>query len=697
MFTGRGITDSVYYHLLNTVKGSSVDDIFWKIVVSLFFLIIPIILLIISFILKNKLKKRTKIIELLFSLTFIISMCYSNPTTNLYNSLEKLMYNNGSFASQFYVESSKKIDNSNYNYIFIYAESMERTFRNLDGVNYIPRLSSLADSYFDFTNIKQFDGGGWTMAGLVNTQCGIPLSLPQGNSASNLSSFLEGARCIADNFKELGYETTFIRGSEKEFAGGDKFLYQHGWDNIHDKTYFLNNKITDERNVSGWGIQDDVLLNHSYDEFIRLSKKNKNFILSFLTVNTHSPTGKVLGSCLSHIPGEIRNNMLRAIYCSDFLIGDFVDKVIKSPYFNKTIVVIVSDHLMMPNEADEFLDKIGDDRRNNFIVIKKGDRHQKNNKLGTLMDVWPTVLDISNNKNNNKIGFGTSLLDEKDSALISYYLKNRNIMPFISFSSSLWNGPSLNSPMSSDGNLIKISNKTYKLPFYASIRNNKLKDVYFDSFATDAYELLNSNNEVVFATQCYVVNGSSDGTCLYIISSGKIIKRTIGINGVNSEKTINIISPLYKNSLIGFSSGDFSKNSGTSINDYDRTISRGITFFGYNSKNINNYESINFDTCSKDFIDKDLVTDFLNSHENIIFSSNDSLVCGNANILKQLRDITNSDRIMDVTFRQQIGGMISKDASNNKVLLGYPIRQLDFFVDIKTNKLYELCTVLNDC
>ncbi|MCD1126040.1 phosphoglycerol transferase I [Jinshanibacter sp. LJY008] len=695
MFTGRGITDAIYYHLLNTIKGSSIDDIFWKIIASILFLFLIITIFTISIIVKNRLVKKRKSVDLLFLIILILTLIYSKPLTNLYNSISNLFYKDDNYASKFYHTSS--VENNKYNYVFIYAESLERTFRNINGFNYTPNISKLAESYIDFTNIIQSDGGGWTMAGLVNTQCGIPLSLPQGNSANNMSSFLDGAKCIAQYFNENGYKNIFIRGSEKEFAGGDKFLSQHGWDEIHDKSYFLENNLADNSNISGWGIEDDILLAHSYNQFEKLSQKNEKFLLSLLTVNTHPPSGKVLEPCLEYIPKKMNNNILSSVYCSDILIGEFVNKIIKSPYFENTIIVIVSDHLMMPNDADEQLNSHEKDRRNNFIIIKKGMNNIKINKVGTLMDTWPTILGLSNNKN-NEMGFGSNLFIKENSALISYYLKNDNINPFIAFSSSLWNSPSLFDSISSDGNTVKIANKIYNLPLYASVSDdNKLKDIYFDSFAIDALNLARNNKKIVFITQCHVVDGKSDGTCLYIITGNSVIKKIINENEVTSVHQSDFISPIYTSNLVGFSSGVYSKNTGTSINKTDKQIKRGITFFGYNTSYLNDYASINIDTCTGEKVNIDVIHKFLSEYKNIIFASNDSFVCDETTGLNEIASIIGTNKLEHIIFRQQLGGVLDKESTQNTLIIGDPMKQLDFFVNLENNKLYSLCSILNDC
>lgn len=695
MFTGNGVTDAVYYQLVNSAKGSSINDIIWKVVAACLFLAIFLALLATSYFLRKKPYKSRRFITPLYFGLFALTLFYSVPATNVYSSLSNLKHGDNAYASQFYIKPAKS--KGNYNYVIIYAESLERTFRDLDGVNYLPRLSKIADSYDDFTNLIQTEGAGWTMAGLVNTQCGIPLSLPQGNSADNVSSFLEGAKCIGQKFKEEGYQNLFMRGSDKAFAGADKFLSQHGWDTLQDKEYFLKNKIVDPTNVQGWGVEDDALLSHAWDEFNRLSKSNGKFVLSLLTVNTHAPSGMVLKSCEPEIPDSVQNDMLRAVSCSDYLLSNFIEKIINSDYFDNTIIVLTSDHLMMANDASSLLNKHQNERRNNFIVIKKDRPAGKSDKLGTLMDVWPTVFDIANQKSVG-VGFGSSLLKSANSGLIDWYLKNKNIIPFVDYSSTLWNNPGLNDKMVSDGNTIKIAGKQYNLPLYAPVgSDNKFMDVYFDSFALDAEDLIKKSKKIFYATQCYVVNGKSEGTCLYIISKDKVIKQIINKKGVTSEKVSRFTSPLYSDELSGFSSGGLFKTTGTTLNPIDRAMLRGITFYGYQPGDVQHYQSINFDTCAGKPIDIDELYAFLKKHEYIIFASNDSPICADINVLDSVKNLFNSNQITKLAFRQQIGGVINGKNANAETLVGYPLRQLDFFVNLKNNQLFPLCSVLNDC
>ena len=79
------------------------------------------------------------------------------------------------------------------NIVWIYGESLERTY--LDETAFpglMPNLNRLAAQSLDVRGLTQAEGGGWTIAGLVSSMCGVPLTTAQGdeNSMGRMGSFL---------------------------------------------------------------------------------------------------------------------------------------------------------------------------------------------------------------------------------------------------------------------------------------------------------------------------------------------------------------------------------------------------------------------------------------------------------------------------------------------------------------------------
>lgn len=692
-FTGNGVTDSVYYHLLSGVKGTSLNDIKSNIAFAILFSFTPIAIITFAIISKKRKIIRRRLFDVAFAFGTLLFITNSTSAKNVISSLKNLNYGDSEFATSYYKKPNAELRNK-YNFVFIYAESLEHTFRNLDGINYLPEITKIANESLDFTDIRQHEGSGWTMAGLVNTQCGIPFTLPQGNSASSMSKFLSSASCIGEYLQSKGYTNEFIRGSDKEFAGGDKFLSQHGWNNIFDKEYFVENGLADETLMNGWGVHDDILIEHAYNEFERLSAEKQNFMLSFLTVNTHAPSGQFLPVCDGKISENITEPMLKAVSCSDYLLSQFIKRVMSSQYADKTIIVLVSDHYMMANDISHILNRHDSDRRNNFIIIKKDISGRKITNQGTLLDVWPTILAVSGEKNTD-VGFGRNLLKKERSEINQYHDENNNINPFLAYSANMWAYPNIDSSISSDGNVINISNSSFKLPMLASLDNkNNIKSVYFNTFALDVIDVVKENSKLMYVTQCEAVNNIKNKVCLYILSDKNIKKKIISYDGSIKLEEKPQKSIIFNNEFIGVSVSS-SGETGIKYEKLPTPILRGVTFFAYDKNSKKIVENINYDTCENESLDDQRINLLQEKYDTIIYSSNDSAFCNSRIPLSKISDITNNRDIENVGFRQQFGGVMHNGKANT--VIAKPGERLDFFINKKTSELISLCEIFDDC
>ena len=74
------------------------------------------------------------------------------------------------------------------NLIFLYLESVEQLY--FDEQLYpqlLPNLSRLRQQAHTYTNLKQVKGTGFTMAGIVASQCGVPLNVDVGISRTSVA------------------------------------------------------------------------------------------------------------------------------------------------------------------------------------------------------------------------------------------------------------------------------------------------------------------------------------------------------------------------------------------------------------------------------------------------------------------------------------------------------------------------------
>ncbi len=278
------------------------------------------------------------------------------------------------------------------NIILIYAESLERTF--FDRASFgdlLPELSKLAPTALEFTDMVQEPGTGWTIGGIVASQCGFPLL--QSNVLSSNSSMASADdpfadyACLADILAANGYRNVFLGGAPLWFAGKGKFLRAHGYHEVHGREE-LAARLDDPEYVSGWGLFDDSLFEIALDRVAELERLESPYLLTVLTVDTHHPNGHPSRSCAAL--ADNKDPISNAIYCSDQLISAFVRETISSVDPDRTILVLFSDHLAMRNTLYPKLRQTRP-RRLMFMIFGTGFEGEIGVR-GNHFDVAPTIL-----------------------------------------------------------------------------------------------------------------------------------------------------------------------------------------------------------------------------------------------------------------------------------------------------------------
>ena len=296
------------------------------------------------------------------------------------------------------------------NLVYIYAEGMERTYLDeslFPGLT--PGLRSLEEEATSFMDVRQVGMTGYTIAGIVASQCGIPLSPLQfeGNRMASMDRYLPGATALGDLLAAEGYHLVYMGGAPLWFAGKGTFFRTHGFAEVFGREELLP-EVEDKDYVSGWGLYDDTLLELAYQRFEDLSRTRAPFGLFLLTLDTHSPDGHRSRSGANVIHGDGSNPMLNAVRASDQLISAFVRRIRASPHAADTVVVIASDHLALPNSATPLLDK--GTRRNLFLVLEPGQRTARRvTRRGSTLDIGPTLLPFLGFR--GAIGLGRDLRD----------------------------------------------------------------------------------------------------------------------------------------------------------------------------------------------------------------------------------------------------------------------------------------------
>lgn len=307
------------------------------------------------------------------------------------------------------------------NMVIIYAESMERSFSEIShGEASFAEMRRLAASGLEVAGIRQVNNTGWTMAGFVTTQCGVPLQ-PRGllrrNMFNNQESFFEGISCLSDIAKMNGYHNEYIKGGDLSFSGTVKFLETHQYDYMSG----LHSYDNIDSYTNNWGAFDDTMFERAGSRISKLNKAGKPYIISITTVGAHFPDGHPTKSCDAALEGHGLPPILYAVKCTGYEIERFLNNLREEGYLKNTIIVIVSDHLMMKNQFTDELDKT--DRMNYFTVLADDIQPQLIKRDAAMFDVFPTILDLLGFPlKDGRAGLGVSLLSDYPTLVEEYGL-----------------------------------------------------------------------------------------------------------------------------------------------------------------------------------------------------------------------------------------------------------------------------------
>ena len=407
-FTGEGIDSAAIFHLRYGLMGAGFREyrgFIFLCVVSL--ILSPVILGALCF-QKHDQPRRPAFLALAYFL--VLGSLGVNPATaNLHQLATPPAPQAADFVRHYQAPELTLVSPEHPNFIFIYAESLERTYfdeKIFPGL--ITQLRTLEAQGTTFTNIYSVDGTGFTMGGMVASLCGIPLFTPShSNSMSGMDAFLPGALGLSNLLHDEGYFLSFMGGASLRFGGKGKFLTSHQFDETEGYET-LQARMPDKTYLSNWGIFDDTLLDLAYDRFLELSAQKNRFGLFLLTLDTHHPNGHLSKAVAATSYGDGRNPMLNAVAASDRLISDFVRRIQNSPLGKHTVIVIASDHLALPNAASQLLQR--GERRNLFLVLDPRNpvRRQVARK-GSTLDTGTTLLPFLGYK--GSIGLGRDLRD----------------------------------------------------------------------------------------------------------------------------------------------------------------------------------------------------------------------------------------------------------------------------------------------
>ena len=342
-------------------------------------------------------------------------------------------FSDSSFIEEHYADPRDvklKFPRQPRNLIHIILESYENSFvtRELGGYmssNVIPELTRLAEEGTIFSNTDYpfggpnlISGSGWSVAGVVNMEVGIPLKIPMdGNSYGLNGTFLPGAIGIGDILEAQGYEQSCMYGADSDFGGLTAYYQNHGNQYIFDyKEAVWLGKIPADYSV-GWGYEDDKLFEFAKEEITRLYQTGKPFHFSMENADTHAPDGHMTPDTEIIFDQQYAN----VVYHSEKQVVELVRWIQQQPFYENTTIVLTGDHNSM--DYNFFKDFDSNYLRTPFNLILNAPIEAQNNRNRQYaqFDLFPTILaSMGIQIEGERLGLGTNLYSGKPTLVEEY-------------------------------------------------------------------------------------------------------------------------------------------------------------------------------------------------------------------------------------------------------------------------------------
>lgn len=147
---------------------------------------------------------------------------------------------------------------------------------------------------------------------------------------------------IAKSLVNVGYKADMLYGGDINFTNMQSYFFSSGYSEITaDRDFPLSSRM------SKWGANDDVTFAHLYEKMSQRDANDSPWLSTFLTLSSHEPF---------EVPyHHIEHPYLNSVAFTDSCIGDFIDKMKLLPIWEKTLVILVSDHgFRYPDNIQEY-------------------------------------------------------------------------------------------------------------------------------------------------------------------------------------------------------------------------------------------------------------------------------------------------------------------------------------------------------
>ena len=200
-----------------------------------------------------------------------------------------------------------------------------------------PNLNKLSEEGIFFRNF--YANSFRTDRGLLSILMGYPA--PSVVSLMKYPKKTAALPSIASHLAKAGYGLEYYYGGDADFTNMRSFLVNQGFSSIiSDADFPVSARL------SKWGVPDNLLFQRVEKE-LKVERPSRPMMRVIQTSSSHEP--------FDVPPGYMQDKTLNAFAFVDSYLGDFVKSLRKTDRWDRSLVVIVPDHLgAWPEEIDNF-------------------------------------------------------------------------------------------------------------------------------------------------------------------------------------------------------------------------------------------------------------------------------------------------------------------------------------------------------
>ena len=257
-----------------------------------------------------------------------------------------------------YFDNKEESKNNKYtgilegkNIIFVHMESMQSFLMDLsfNGEEVTPNLNKLASEGMHFTNFYPQVSTGTSSDTEFTLLSGL---MPAASGTVFVSYYDRNYLTIPKYLSNLGYNTFSMHGNLSSMWNRNKAHPSLGYQDM----YFNESFEYTDADVINLGINDKLFFKEAMPILEGIEANNQNYMGTIITLSNHSPfkrasayssldlTSYTETKSVDYLSSTAVGEYIKSANYADSALGEFLEYVKSSDYFNDTVFVFYGDH-----------------------------------------------------------------------------------------------------------------------------------------------------------------------------------------------------------------------------------------------------------------------------------------------------------------------------------------------------------------